>query len=168
FLLLSHLAASDLDALAGYRSIFLLPDSFIAMSARDETAGIFERVSRGLLFGLAALLLSLVLAWRVIQDGMRVGLSKDTRAAWAGGTLLFGLPAYLTYRLTRPHVTLVTCHNCGQRRRPDRDTCHRCGSPWDVPELTPPAWRVLGAPEGADDGSSTPAPQQAIEPAEER
>jgi hypothetical protein len=23
------------------------------------------------------------------------------------------------------------------------DKCHRCGSPWHVPELTPPAWRVV-------------------------
>jgi hypothetical protein len=141
--LASYLAGPHLEAPAGCRSLFLLPDSFVAMSARDVHAGWVGRFSRALSLALPAFLLSLLLAWRVTRDGARLGLSKNTRAAWVAGTVLFGLPAYITYRLTRPRVTLVTCTNCGTGRRPDRERCQRCGSPWVVPELVPPAWRVL-------------------------
>ena len=143
-LALSHWAAPHLEATAGYRSIFLLPDSFVAMSARDAEIGRLARFFRACLLVFPAVLLALLLAWLVTRDGAKMGVSKNARAAWIAGTVLFGLPAYITYRLMRPKITLVTCTNCGKSRRPDRDQCHRCGSPWTVPELTPPAWRVLG------------------------
>ncbi len=59
------------------------------------------------------------------------------------GTLAFGLVAYITYRLTRPDLSLVTCANCGRLRRVDQGQCHRCNAQWEVPELTAPAWRVV-------------------------
>jgi hypothetical protein len=157
FLLASYLAGPHLEAAASYRSLFLLSDSFVAMSARDAHAGRVERASRAFFLALPAFLLSLLLAWRVTRDGARLGLSKRTRAVWVAGTVLFGLPAYITYRLTRPRITLVTCANCGVGRRPDHENCHQCGSPWVVPELVPPAWRVLGAQEEAEDSSSSKA-----------
>jgi hypothetical protein len=156
-LLASYLAGPNLVATAGYRSLFLLPDSFVAMSGRDAHAGRFGRASFSFSLALPAFLLSLLLTGRVTRDGARLGLSKSTRAVWAVGTVLFGLPVYITYRLTRPKVTLVTCANCGVGRRPDREKCQRCGSPWVVPELVPPAWRVLGAQEEAEDSSSSKA-----------
>jgi hypothetical protein len=158
-LLLSYLAAPHLDATAGYRSVFLLPDSFVAMSARDAGAGVIERPFRALFLAFPALLLAMQLACQVTRDGRRMGLSKNARAAWGAGTLLFGLPAYITYRLTRPKATLVTCGNCGLGRRPDMDKCHQCGSSWVVPELTPPAWRVLGEQEQAEESSLSQAQQ---------
>ena len=156
-LLASYLAGPHLAATTGYRSLFLLPDSFVAMSARDASAGRIGRASRAFLLALPAFLLSLLLAWRVTHDGARLGLSKNARAAWVAGTVAFGLPAYITYRLTRPKVALVTCANCGLGRRPDREKCHRCGNPWVVPELVPPAWRVLGEP--AEERLSAPVQQ---------
>jgi hypothetical protein len=158
FLLASYLDGPHVAATTGYRSLFLLPDSFVAMSARDAHAGRIERASRAFLLALPAFLLSLLLAWRVTCDGARLGLSKNARAAWVAGTVALGLPAYLTYRLTRPRVTLVTCANCGLSRRPDREKCQRCGSPWAVPELVPPAWRVMGEQEPAEENSPAPAP----------
>jgi hypothetical protein len=112
---------------------------------------------------LPAFLLSLLLAWRVTHDGARLGLSKNARAAWVAGTVAFGLPAYITYRLTRPKVALVTCANCGLGRRPDREKCQRCGSPWGVPELVPPAWRVLGEQEPAEESTPAPVPQAKLQ-----
>jgi len=159
FLLLSYLAAPHLDARAGYRSLFLLPDSFVAMRARDVDSGVVARPASALLLACPALLFVLLLAWFVTRDAARMGLSKDARAAWIAGTVIFGLPAYIAYRLTRPKVALVTCANCGLGRRPDMDKCHRCGSSWVVPELTPPAWRVLGEPEQAEESSPSPAQQ---------
>ncbi|MFC1653013.1 hypothetical protein ACFL3F_04770 [Planctomycetota bacterium] len=58
-------------------------------------------------------------------------------------TVLLGLVAYITYRLTRVRVTSVTCLNCGKLRRPDRALCHHCQSPWVVPALCAPTWHVF-------------------------
>ncbi len=164
FLLASYLAGPHLAATAGYRSLFLLPDSFVAMSARDVQAGRVGRFSCAFLLASPAFLLSLLLAWRVTRDGARLGLSKNARAAWVVGTVLFGLPAYVTYRLARPRVTLVTCANCGAGRRPDMEKCQRCGSLWVVPELVPPAWRVLGEQEEAEESSPSPTQQASPQP----
>ena len=142
-LLLSYLTASHLEATAGYRSLFLLPDSFVARIARNPEGRLVERLFLAVLCAFPAVLFVLFLAWRVDRDCVRTGLSKDARTVWRMATIVFGLPAYFTYRLTRPRVTLVTCANCGLNRRPDMEKCHRCGSPWVVPELIPPAWRVL-------------------------
>ena len=152
-LLLSYFAGPHLEATAGYRSLFLLPDSFIAMAARDAGGTLIDRIFLAVLFGFPAVLFAAWLASRVGRDARRMGLSKNTRFAWRIATVILGLPAYITYRLARPQVTLVTCGNCGVGRRPDQEKCHHCGSPWVVPELTPPAWRVLGEPEQAEDDS---------------
>jgi hypothetical protein len=159
FLLLSYFPASRFEATAGYRSLLLLPDSFVAMKARDKQGRPIEEFFVSMVFAIPAFILALLLAWRVDRDGGRLGLSKNARTAWIIGTTIFGLPAYLTYRLTRPQVTLVTCANCGLGRRPDLDRCQRCGSPWSVPELIPPAWRVIGEPESADEGAPSQTPQ---------
>lgn len=159
FLLASYLAAPHMDAEAGYRSAFLLPDSFLAMKARDTSVGPVERPFGAILIALPALLLSLVLAWLVNHDGVKLGSSQNTRLAWTIAMVFFGLPGYFTYRLTRPRATLVTCPNCGKGRRPDLEKCQRCGSPWVVPELVVPAWRVLGEPESAQENASSREPQ---------
>jgi hypothetical protein len=159
FLLASYLAGPHLDATAGYRSLFLLPDSFVAMSARDTHAGVVRRVSRAFSLASLAFLLSLLLVWRMTCDGARLGMSRNARVAWAAGIVVFGLPAYVAYRLTRPRVTLVTCANCGVGRRPDLEKCQRCGSPWVAPELVPPTWRVLGEQESTEENSSAEARQ---------
>ena len=157
FLFLSYLTAPTCEATAAYRSLVLLPDSFVAMKAGDTRAGPVDRFFAAGLLMLPALGLAMLLGSLVARDGMKVGLSKDVRAMWIAGTVVFGLPAYITYRLTRPGIRLVTCSNCGQARRPDMEKCHRCGSPWVVPELTPPAWRVVEQPEPAGDESPAPA-----------
>jgi hypothetical protein len=41
--------------------------------------------------------------------------------------------------------------------------CHRCGSKWLVPELTPPAWRVLKGAEKVDGGSTADAEETVVE-----
>jgi hypothetical protein len=157
FLLSSYLAAPSFEATSAYRSLVLLPESFVAMQAGDIRAGPIHRFYIAGLLMLPAIGLVVLLASLVARDGMKVGLSKDARAIWIIGTVVFGLPAYITYRLTRPSIRLVTCPNCGQARRPDMERCHRCGSLWIVPELTPPAWRVVELPERAGNESSAPA-----------
>ncbi len=142
--LASYFAASAFEASAGHRALFILPNSFIAMMGRDVTGNMVGRFGLGLLLILPSLILAILLAWRVSEDATVVGLSENAKLFWMLGTIGFGLAAYITYRLTRPKMVLVTCQNCGNPRRPDMSKCHRCGSKWHVPELTPPTWRVLG------------------------
>lgn len=139
----SYFTASAFEAASGHRGLFFLPNSFIAMKGRDHYEIFAERFFSALWLILPSIILAILLAWRVSKNAVVVGLSENARRYWIIGTLAFGLAAYITYRLTRPKITLVTCQNCGKMRRPDMTKCHRCKSDWHVPELTPPTWRVL-------------------------
>lgn len=143
----SYFTASSFEAGAGHRALFLLPNSFIAMKARVDRGNMFGKAMFALFLMTPGILLALWLAARIVRDATILGLSRNVRRLWIIATVAFGLAGYITYRLTRPKVTLVTCANCGELRRPDMDKCHRCGSKWDVQELIPPAWRVLDKPE---------------------
>jgi hypothetical protein len=144
--LASFFTAYSFDARSTHRALFLMPNSFVAM-ARDYEGNIIYMLLIVLLLMLPGILFAGLLGWRIARDAAIIGLSHNTRQLWLAGTIVFGLPAYITYRLTRPKVALVTCANCGKPRRTDMDKCHRCGSKWDVPELIPPAWRVLNGAE---------------------
>ncbi len=134
----SYLTADSFEAASGHRALFLLPNSFIAMEGRDTTGNFAGRFVIGLFLILPSITLAILLARRVSQDAVALGLSENAKLYWMIGTIAFGLTAYITYRLTRPKITLVTCQNCGKMRRPDMTKCHRCKSDWHVPELTPP------------------------------
>ena len=148
----SYFTASAFEAASGHRALFFLPNSFIAMMGRERSENFAERFMSALWFILPSIILAIWLAWRVSKDAVVVGLSENARLYWIIGTLAFGLTAYITYRLTRPKITLVTCQNCGKMRRPDMAKCHRCKSDWHVPELIPPAWRVLNETEQEHEG----------------
>jgi hypothetical protein len=139
----SYFTASSFEAGSGHRALFLLPNSFVAMKGRDTRENIVIKLLYALTLMLPSLLLALWLTAQVARDANVAGLSGNIRLFWIMATVAFGLVGYITYRLTRPKITLVTCANCGRPRRPDTDICHNCGSKWDVPELIPPAWRVL-------------------------
>jgi len=141
--LASYFTADSFEAAAGHRALFFLPNSFIAMKGRDIKGNFAERFFPALWLILPSIILAIWLARRVGKDAVVVGLSENARLYWMIGTIAFGLIAYITYRLTRPKITLVTCQNCGKLRRPDMNKCHRCKSKWHVPELTPPVWRVV-------------------------
>jgi len=159
----SYFTASAFEAASGHRALFFLPNSFVAMKGREHRENFAERFMSALWLILPSIILSIWLAWRVSKDAVVVGLSENARAYWIIGTLAFGLTAYITYRLTRPKITLVTCPNCGKMRRPDMAKCHRCKSDWLVPELTPPAWRVLKGAENVDGGSTADAEETVVE-----
>jgi len=139
----SYFTADSFEAGSGHRALFLQPNSFIAMKARGAGGNIFERFVLALLLMLPSLILSSLLARRVSKDATILGLSAKARLYWIIGMLCFGLAGYITYRLIRPGIALVTCANCGNPRRPDMEKCHRCNSPWHIPEIIPPAWRVI-------------------------
>jgi hypothetical protein len=156
--LASYFGGPHFEATSGYRSIFLLPDSFVAMVARGcrgEEA--WKRFFWTLGYMLPGLFLLGLLGDKLNRDAIRMGMPRNARKAWILATIFLGLPAYVAYRMTRPRGSLVTCSNCGQGRRADQDKCHRCSSVWEVPELTPPAWRVVCAPEQDLDNSPATA-----------
>ena len=140
--LTSFFTAYSFEARSSHLALFLMPNSFVAM-ARDYEGNVFYMLLIVLLLMLPGIVFAGLLGWRIERDAAIIGLSNKARRLWLAGTLLFGLPAYITYRLTRPKITFVTCVNCGKLRRTDTGNCHQCGSKWDVPELTPPAWRVV-------------------------
>ena len=142
-LFLSHFTASRIEAAAGHRGVFVLPNSFVAMASRNMRYGPVRRFLEALPFILLSLGLAGICAGQVACGCTRLGISRKERLWWIVAAMLLGLPVVLTHRLTRPRTTQVTCRNCGRPRRPDMEKCHRCASAWEVPELTPPTWRVL-------------------------
>ena len=139
----SYFTPNTIEANAGHRALFLLPNSFAAMKARGNDEGPITRFFQAIMLLAPGIALAVFLAWRINIDALRLGLSENTRLSWILAAAAFGLAAYITYRLTRPKITLVTCNNCGKQRRPDMEKCHRCSSKWMIPELTPPTWRVI-------------------------
>ena len=140
--LASFFTAYSFEAGATHRALFLMPNSFVALQRDRETNSLFQFFA-AMLFLLPAMVLAAFLGWRIDRDAALMGLSQRARRLWWLGTFAFGLPAYITYRLTRPRVALALCRDCGQGRRVDQEVCHHCGSGWNVPVLEPPAWRVI-------------------------
>ena len=157
---LSSFVTSDVEAIAGHQSLFLLPDSFVAMQARNVHVPAIARFAALLPFLFPGTLLGVLLTIVVGRDGRRTGVPLRARRLWMAATVLFAVPAYVTYRLTRPTTARVTCANCGRDRWVDWEKCHHCGSPWLVPELIPPTWRVIGQPEEQIDKDPSPRPEE--------
>ena len=140
--LASYFTASSFEAASGYTGLFILPNSFIAMLGRDVEQSVTAKFFLALLLILPSIILAILLAIRVNKDAAFRGLSEHAKLYWLIGTMCFGPCAYITYRLTRPKDTLVTCQNCGKFRRPDMVRCHHCRSGWHIPDLEAPGWRV--------------------------
>ena len=113
------------------------------MLGREVSDDVAGRIVVALFLLLPSIILGLFVAQRICKDATAVGLSENAKLYWIVGAIAFGLAAYISYRLTRPTITLVSCPNCGKLRRPDMDKCHRCGSGWVVAEMIPPRWRVI-------------------------
>ena len=90
-----------------------------------------------------SLLLGAVLGWLAKREAAALGYAPKARQAWAGAILLLGIPGYLTWRLTRPRVSRVTCDNCGQLRRTDFARCQFCQAEWR--QRPAPGWRISDA-----------------------
>ena len=147
--LVSHFTASTFEAVDGHTGLFILPNSIVAIFSREgrrEAKDIVVPLFLAMLIISPSILLGVLLGFVVYKDAAVTGFSKRAKRCWLFGTILFGLSAYIAYRLTKPEETLITCQNCGKTRRPDMVRCHRCGSKWQIPELTPPTWRVITEP----------------------
>ncbi len=143
----SYFTGNVFEAASGHKALFVLPNSFVSIIRRLQSDAVVARFFYVLLLIMSpSVILSACLAWLIRKDVTAVGLSGRAKLYWTVGTILFGLSAYITYKLTKPKDTLVSCQNCGKMRRPDMVRCHRCGGKWHIPELTPPTWRVITEP----------------------
>jgi len=141
--LVSLAYGANSEAMLSHRSLFISPNAFAASDVQVFDGATADRVAMAVFLGVLSLLMAIFLAWLINRDAARLGIPRSTRNAWTWTTLAFGLVAYITYHLTRPKLSLVTCANCGRLRRVDQGQCHLCDATWDVPELEAPAWRVV-------------------------
>ena len=141
--LVSLAYGANSEAMLSHRSLFIRPDSFAANTVLILDGATVNRVAMAVFLGFLSLLMAVFLAWLINKNAAQLGLPRSIRNAWTWATLVFGLVAYITYCLTRPELSLVTCANCGRLRRVDQGQCHLCDAPWEVPELAAPAWRVV-------------------------
>lgn len=141
--LTAYFTSLRFDGADGPRSLFVLPNSLAGRRGAQLSADDPVEYILGLWVILPSLAIGILLAQRVEKDARAVGISPRAKFWWMVTTVAFGLAAYITYKMTRPTINLVTCTNCGRARRPDMDRCHQCGARWHVPELAPPLWRVI-------------------------
>ena len=92
-LLASYFTASSIEATAGHRSLFVLPNSFVAMKGRDARYGPVQRLWTTLPFLLPGVLLGVALSAAVARDARRAGLRIRAKRLWVAATVLLGLPA---------------------------------------------------------------------------
>lgn len=139
--LASYFTASSFEAAEGHRALFLSPESFVGWHSRN-TAGTVSSFLMSFVIISPALVLGGVIAWFIKKNTVSIGLPKQAQVLWTIAAVALSVAAGITYLLTRDKTILVTCKNCGKMRRPDMESCHRCGAGWDIPELRAVMWRV--------------------------
>jgi hypothetical protein len=147
----TYFTADKISALEGQKSIFLLSESLLGQTSREmRDKYLWERIFVAFIIMSPSIVLICILIFQVNREAKFLGLLPESRRAWKYGILLFGLPAYITWRIVRPKEVMVTCKNCGKLRRPEFENCQHCKSLWHVPEITPPSWRVVESSEACD------------------
>jgi hypothetical protein len=86
-------------------------------------------------FLIALVALSIVLAILVQRRSRTFGLSRREQIAWSVFVLLFGLPAYVGFRIYRRWPTRQPCPNCHAQAPRDRVACAECGMRFPDPAL---------------------------------
>jgi hypothetical protein len=84
---------------------------------------------------IAVLALSIVLGILVQRRSRAFGLSRREQIAWSVFVLLFGLPAYVGFRLYRRWPIRQPCPNCHAQAPCDRVACAECGMRFPGPSL---------------------------------
>jgi hypothetical protein len=84
---------------------------------------------------IAVVALSIVLAILVQRRSRAFGLTRREQIAWLVFVVLFGLPAYVGFRLFRRWPIRQPCPNCRARAPRDRVACAECGMRFPDPSL---------------------------------
>ncbi len=142
FSVASSLWGPRTEAIAGYRSLFLLPLSMPARIAMDKTRKPVDRVGTLIMWNVLTWCVGLLLAIAVTRDLKQHGRSRKTQHAWLFACMGFGWIAVITYLITRPRIQFVTCTGCGRTRRTDHTICQQCEADWAMCDLQVPDWRV--------------------------
>lgn len=140
FSLVSYFTTSFFEAGAGHRALFLPTETLVGWHSRN-TVGTISSFLMSCVIISPSFVLSAVVAWLIKKDAVSIGLPKKAQTLWVVAGIAFGISAGITYLLTKK-TTLVTCRNCGRMRRPDMETCHRCGAGWNEPELQAVVWNI--------------------------
>lgn len=140
--------ADDIAAGPAWRAMFIQPTSTAAWLVRNlnyNDAKFFKALLVFLVIS-PSLIIGLLCARAISKNASRTGLSKSAGWFWRITAVLFGIPALITYHITRPSYNMVTCVNCGRLRRADMDHCHNCSVPWPEAEKPIPDWQVIEPP----------------------
>jgi hypothetical protein len=143
FSVAASLCGPQIEAIAGYRSLFVLPMSTPARIAGDKTLKTSDRVGTVIMWNVFTWIVGLLLAIAVIRDLKQHGMSGKTQNLWLFACMAFGWIAVITYLLTRARTQLVTCTACGHTRRTDQALCLHCEADWAMCDLQVPGWRVV-------------------------
>jgi hypothetical protein len=84
---------------------------------------------------IAVLALSIVLAILVERRSRGFGLARREQITWLVFVLIFGLPAYVGFRIYRRWPIRQPCPNCHAQAPRDRVACAECGMPFPGPPL---------------------------------
>jgi hypothetical protein len=84
---------------------------------------------------IAVLALSIVLAILVQRRSRAFGLTRREQITWTVFVLVFGLPAYVGFRIYRRWPVRQPCPNCGAQAPRDRVACAMCGMRFPDPSL---------------------------------
>ncbi|MCH8193193.1 MAG: hypothetical protein IIA65_04150 [Planctomycetes bacterium] len=141
--LLSRWLAPRVEALAGYRALFIVPNSGAIQAYLDPHNDALAKQIGFFLGVVPQLILGLLIGSWLRRETRNRGLKPSVCKGWLLAGIILGVPAYITYQLTRLRLPLITCNNCGQGRRADQDHCHHCKSSWENTGDQVPAWRVL-------------------------
>ena len=140
---LSRWLAPRVEALAGYRALFIVPNSGAIQAYLDPHNDALAKQIGFFLGVVPQLILGLLIGSWLRRETRNRGLKPSVCKGWLLAGIILGVPAYITYQLTRLRLPLITCNNCGQGRRADQDHCHHCKSSWENTGDQVPTWRVL-------------------------
>lgn len=146
FSLASFFTSDFIQAESSFRAIFLRPNSLVGTMGQRITKDPYSKFFAALMLMMPSILLALFLGRCIWIQSRLLGSAQKNRIIWFWATVAFGIPAFITFKLTRPKETPVTCFQCGKLRRPADPQCHWCNADWDTTAQSPPAWRILDKP----------------------
>jgi hypothetical protein len=126
----------------GYSHLFVRPNSMIGLMKIEFDS--FNFWLLWLFLMLPSLILSLLLATSARIKAAQMGYPALSKDGWFVAIIAFGIPAYITFRLTLPKQRMVTCANCGNLRRVEFEACQSCKRDWQKTRdlTTAPDWCV--------------------------
>ena len=134
-----------------YSTFFVRPNGLVGLMKVEF--GRFGFWIQLLFLMLPSLMLSTWLGVKARRKAALLGYDTSAKDAWFITILVFGIPAYITFKLMLPKERMITCANCGNPRRVEFDICQSCKCDWEKTKTltTPPDWSVRDLAKAAAD-----------------